>query len=138
MFPRLPERNCANRLRTFAFRPEHVFRNENQNRIVTMHRGPKQTGGVFGRARNDDGESGIMREDRLVRLTMPQTAAGKISSVGRVNHGRTLPMTKRTPAQIRDIGYQLIEPRINEIDKLKLENWPAAVRSKTARNAENR
>src|SRR5262249_42432903 len=78
-----------------------------------------------------------MRERGFVRLTVPQTSAGKISAIRRVNHGRTFPVSERAPTQIRDVRNQLIESRINEIDELQFEDRPAAVSSETARNAED-
>ena len=33
----------------FAFRPEHMFRNQKQNRVLAVHRRPKQARGIFRR-----------------------------------------------------------------------------------------
>ena len=78
-----------------------------------------------------------MREDGFVRLAVPQTSARQISTVGRINHGRTFPVSERTPAQIRDVRNQLIESRINEIDELQFEDGPAAISGQAASDAED-
>src|SRR5205085_10469292 len=79
-----------------------------------------------------------MREHRFVGLAVPQTSAGKICAVGSVNYRRTFPIPKRAPAQIRDVGDQLIESRINEIDELQLEHGTPAIGGQTAGDAEDR
>src|SRR6202035_4843983 len=100
-------------------------------------RSPKQTSRIFRRAWNDDCQSRIMRERGFVRLTVPQTSAGQISAVWRVDHGRAFPVSERAPPQIRDVRNQLIESRIDEIDELQLEDRPAAVSGEAARDAED-
>src|SRR6202030_3277291 len=99
-----------------------------------MHRSPEQTGGVFRRAWNDDCQSRIMCERGFVSLTVPQTSAGQISAVRRVDHGRAFPVSERAPTQIRDVRDQLIESRINEIDELQLKDRPSSVSGQTARD----
>ena len=78
-----------------------------------------------------------MRERRLVCLAMPQTSAGQIRAVGRINHGRTFPVPERSPAQSGDVGDELIERGINKIDELHLEHGAFPVRSETARDSQN-
>src|SRR4029077_2031428 len=78
-----------------------------------------------------------MREHGFVSLTVPQTSAGQISAVWRVDHGGTFPVSERAPPQIRDVRNQLIESRINEIDELQLEYWPAAISGEAASDAED-
>src|SRR6266480_1988487 len=102
-----------------------------------MHGGPKQSSRIFRRAGNDNYDPWIMGKGGFVSLTVPQTSAGKISAVGRVDHGRTFPVSERAPPQIRDVGNQLIESRINEIDELQFKDWPAAIGGETARDAED-
>src|SRR4029077_11955578 len=63
--------------------------------------------------------------------------ARKISAVGRINHGRTFPVSERAPPQIRDVRNQLIESRINEIDELQFEDRPAAISGEAASDAED-
>src|SRR5947207_8979875 len=78
-----------------------------------------------------------MREHGFVGLAMPQASAGQVRSVRRVNHGRTFPVSKRTPAQIRDVGNQLIESRINKIDELQFEDRPPAISGESASDTKN-
>src|SRR6266436_1499139 len=78
-----------------------------------------------------------MRECGLIRLAVPQTSAGQVGAIGRINDGWTFPVAKRSPAQVRDIGNELIEAWINEIDELQLEHGAFAVRSQTAGNTKN-
>ena len=79
-----------------------------------------------------------MGERRFVSLAMPQTATGKIRSVGRVNHRRAFPIAERTPPQDRHVRHQLIETRINEIDELDFEHRAFSVGRQTAGNAQDR
>src|SRR5438552_17947707 len=79
-----------------------------------------------------------MGERRFVRLAVPQTSARQISSIWRINHQRAFPIAERSPAQIRYVRDELIEPRINEINKLQFENRAFAVRRQTAGDTENR
>src|SRR6202030_4366694 len=102
-----------------------------------MHRSPEQTGGVFRRAWNDDCQSRIMCERGFVSLTVPQTSAGQISAVRRVDHGRVFPVSERAPTQIRDVRDQLIESRINEIDELQLEDRTVAIGRESTGDSEN-
>src|SRR5439155_7770940 len=78
-----------------------------------------------------------MREHRFIRLAMPQASARQISAIRRVNHGRTFPVSKRAPPQIRDVGDQLIESRINEIDELQFEDRSTSVSGQPAGHPEN-
>src|SRR5690242_4806450 len=78
-----------------------------------------------------------MCERGFVSLTVPQTSAGKISAVGRVNHRRTFPVAECSPSQIRDIGHQLIESRVNKIDELQFEDRPATISGETASHPED-
>src|ERR1700736_6956901 len=78
-----------------------------------------------------------MRECRFIGLAVPQTSSGKIGAVGRVNHRRTFPIPKRSPAQRRNICDELIESWIDEIDELQLEHWTPAISSETAGDAED-
>src|SRR6266849_5250446 len=100
-------------------------------------RGTAQTGCIFGCARNDDGQTRVMSKHALVRLTMPQTSAGKISAIRRVNDGGTFPITERAPAQRREVCNQLIEAGVNKIDELKFEDRALAVGRETAGDAED-
>src|SRR5439155_23797126 len=50
--------------------------------------------------------------------------------IRRINHGRPFPIAERSPAQGRDIGDELVESWINEIDKLQLKDWAFAVEAK--------
>ena len=137
MFSSLAERHGANRLFRFAFGPEHMFWNQKNYRIFVVHGGPEQTGCIFGCARNDDGQTRVMSKHALVRLTMPQTSAGKISAIRRVNDGGTFPITERAPAQRREVCNQLIEAGVNEIDELQFEDRALAVGCETAGDPEN-
>ena len=136
-FARLTEWDRADWFRGFAFRPKQMFGNQKDDRILAVHGSPKQAGGVLRGARNHDAQAGIMREHGFVGLAVPQASAGQISSVGRVKHGGTFPVAERSPAQRRDVCHELIEARIDEIDKLQLEYRSLAVRSETARHAKN-
>ena len=78
-----------------------------------------------------------MCERRFVGLAVPQTSAGQVCAIRRVDHSRTCPVSERSPPQIRDVGNELIKPRINEIDELQLEHGALPVRSQTAGDAEN-
>ena len=78
-----------------------------------------------------------MCEHGFVRLAVPQTSAGQISAVRRVNHGGTFPIPERAPAQVRDIGHELVEPWINEIDELEFEHGTATVSGESACDAKN-
>ena len=78
-----------------------------------------------------------MREHRFVGLAVQQTPPGQISSVGRVYHRQAFPISKRAPAQVRDVGHELVHSRINEINELQLEDRPLAVRGQAARNTED-
>src|SRR5437867_12139800 len=79
-----------------------------------------------------------MGERRFVRLAVPQTSARQISSIRRINHHRAFPIAERSPAQIRYVRDDLIEPRTNEINKLQVENRALAVRRQTAGDTEQR
>ena len=68
---------------------------------------------------------------------MPQASAGQIRSVRRVEYGGTFPVAERSPAQGRDVGHELIETRIDEIDKLELEYRSLAVGSQAAGDTEH-
>src|SRR4051812_24239923 len=109
-----------------------MFRDEKDDRIFAVHRGPEQPGRIFRRAWNDDAQAGIMSEGGFIRLAMPETAAREIGTVGSVDDGRTFPIAKRTPPQRRDVCHQLIEARINEIDELHLKDGTLAVGGQTA------
>ena len=78
-----------------------------------------------------------MRERRFVCLAMPQTAARQIRAIRRINHRRTFPVAERSPAQVGDVGDELIESGINKVDELQLEYWAFPVRSKAAGNPED-
>src|SRR5437762_2788200 len=78
-----------------------------------------------------------MRECGLIRLAVPQTSAGHVSAIRRINDGWTFPVAERSPAQIGDISNELIESWINKIDELQLEHRAFPVRAKTTRNTEN-
>src|SRR5437588_8907442 len=78
-----------------------------------------------------------MGKGGFVSLTVPQTSPGQISAVGRVDHGRTFPVSERAPPQIRDVRNQLIESRINEIDELQFEDRSAAISGEAASDAED-
>ena len=78
-----------------------------------------------------------MCERRFVRLTVPQAAAGQICTIRRINHGRAFPIAEGSPAQGRDIGDELVESWINEIDKLQLKDRAFAVGGQAAGNTEN-
>ena len=114
-----------------------MFGNQKDDRVFALHRRPKQAGGVFWCAWNYDTQSGIMRERRFVGLAMPQTSAGKISSIRRVNHQRAFPIAERSPAQSRDVGDELVKPWVNEIDKLQLEHGAFAIGREAAPHSEN-
>ena len=103
-----------------------------------MHRGPKQAGGIFRRARDDDTQTRIMRQCGFVGLAVPQTSSGKICSVGRINYQGTFPVTEWTPAQSRDVGHQLIETRIDKINELQFENGSLAVSGQAATDTKDR
>src|SRR5207245_3088155 len=133
----LTQRDSTNWLGIFVFGPEQMFGNQKDHGILGMHRCPKQSSCVFGRARNDDAQTGIMCERRFVRLAVPQAAAGEICPIRRINHGRTFPIAERSPAEGRDIGDELVESWINEIDKLQLKDWAFAVGGEAAGNTEN-
>src|SRR4029077_15051239 len=137
-FTSTAKRNRTNRFRGFAFRPEHVLRNKENDRVLGVHRCPKQTGRVFGSAWNDNSEPRVMSEHRFVRLAVPKTSTGQIGSVRRINHSRTFPIAKGSPPQSRDVRDQLIEARINKIDELQLEDRALAVGSQPTGHAENR
>ena len=78
-----------------------------------------------------------MGERRLIRLTVPQTPPRQIGAIRGINHGRTFPIAERSPAQVRDVGDELIESRINKINELQFEYGALSVRGQTARNTEN-
>src|SRR5205085_8213946 len=82
-------------------------------------------------------QSRIMGKGGLIGLAVPQTSAGKISAVRRVDHRRTFPVSERAPPQIRDVRNQLIESRINEIDELQFEDRSAAISGEAASDAED-
>ena len=44
----------------------------------------ERTGRIFRRGRNNNGDSGIMRECPLIGLAVPEAAAGKVGAVGRI------------------------------------------------------
>ena len=111
--------------------------NQKNDRILTVHGSPKQAGGILRCARNDDAQAGIMRERGFVSLAVPQASAGQIRSVRRIKHRGTFPVAERSPAQCRDVGHQLIETRIDEIDKLELEYRSLAVGSEATGDTEN-
>src|SRR3954467_1297093 len=78
-----------------------------------------------------------MCEGCFVRLTVPEAATRQISTVGSIDDGGALPVSKGTPTQCRDVCHQLIEAGVNEIDKLHLENGPFAVGGQAAGHAED-
>ena len=121
----------------FVFGPKQMFRNQDKGRIFAMHRGPEQTGGVFRGARDGDVDPGIMGERSFVGLAVPQTAAGQIGAVGRVDHDRTGPRAEGTPAQVAEIRHELVPARPDEIDELQFEDRPFAVGGETARDAKD-
>ena len=110
---------------------------QKDDRVFVVHGGPKQAGCIFGCAWNDDGQTGVVSQHTLIRLAMPQTSAGKISAIRRVDDSWTFPITERAPAQRRDVCHQLIEAGINKIDELKFEDRPLAVGCETAGDAED-
>ena len=78
-----------------------------------------------------------MRERRFICLAMPQTAAGQIRTVRRINHCWAFPIAKRSPAQRRDVGHKLIEARIDKINELQLEHRALSISGQSAGHAEN-
>ncbi len=102
-----------------------------------VHGGPKQTGCIFGRAWNDDGQTGVMSKHALIRLAMPQTSTRKIRAVRSINDSGTFPITERAPAQRRDVCDQLIEAGVNKVDELQLEDGPLTIGCETASDAED-
>ena len=78
-----------------------------------------------------------MRERRFVCLAVPQASARQVRAIRGINHGGTLPVSEWSPAQIRDVGNELIETRIKEIDELQLENGALSVRGQAAGDSEN-
>src|SRR6188472_1661990 len=111
---------------------------QENHRILCVHRCPEKSCGVGRRTRNHNVETRIMSERRFIRLAVPQTAAGQIRAVWRVNHCGTFPIAKGSPSQCRDVSHKLIEARINEIDELHLEYRSLSVSSQSACNTENR
>src|SRR6266480_1877195 len=78
-----------------------------------------------------------MRECGLIRLAVPQTSAGQVGAIRRINHGWTFPVAERSPAQVGDIGNELIEAWINEIDELQLKHGTPPVSSQATGNTKN-
>src|SRR4029453_6119322 len=108
--------------------------NQKDHWILRVHRSPKQAGPVLGRVWNDDAKTGIMRQRRLIRLAVPQASAGKIGAIRRINHRGTFPVAERSPAQGRNVGYELVEAWINKINELHLKDRTLTVGSQAASN----
>ena len=132
------ERDGNDRRGGLALGPEHVLGHKEKHDILRMHRGPEQAGGVLGRAGDDDVDAGEMREHRLVGLRVPDAATGQVGAVGRVDDGRDLPLAVGAPAQVGQIGRELVEGGINKIDELDLEHRAAAVEREAAGEADDR
>src|SRR5207253_7895929 len=79
-----------------------------------------------------------MRQRCFVRLAMPQTSAGQICTIRRINHHRALPLAERTPPQTADVGHQLVPTGPDEVDELQFGNGTLAVGTKAARDTKNR
>ncbi len=121
----------------FVFRPEQMLRDKNERRILAMHRGPEQAGGVFRCARDGDVDARIVREGSFVRLAVPQAAARQIGAIGRVDHHRAGPGAEGTPAQVREVRDELVPGRPDEVDELQLKHRSLAVGRETAADAED-
>jgi hypothetical protein len=63
---------------------------------------------------------------------VPQTSAGQIRAIGRVDHNRTGPRAEGAPAQGGKISHELIPRWPDKVDKLQLEHWALAVGSEPA------
>src|SRR5882762_4832331 len=109
-----------------------MLRNEDKGWVFAMHRCPKEPGGVGGIAWDGDVDPGIMGEGSFVRLTVPEAPTRKISAIGSVEHERASPCAKGAPAQVAEIGHELIPRRSDEVDKLQFEDRPPAIRSEPA------
>src|ERR1041385_701457 len=114
-----------------------MFRDQDEGRVFTMHRGPEKPGSVGGIARDGDVDPGVVGEGSLVCLTVPKAAARQISSIRRVDNKRASPRAKRAPAQITEIGHELIPSRPDEVDELQLEDRPLAIRSEPTGDTDN-
>ena len=102
-----------------------------------MHRGPEQSGGVLRLARDGDVDPGIMGEGSFVRLAVPETAAGQVGAIGRVDHERAGPGAKGAPAQVAEIRHELVPGRADEVDELQFEDRPLAVGGQAAGDAQD-
>ena len=122
--------SCSAQRRCFGMRTKRW--------IFAMHRGPEQSGGVLRVARDGDVDPGIMGEGSLICLAMPETAAGQVSAVGRVDHERTGPGAKGAPAQVAKIRHDLVPGRADEVDELQFEDRPFAVGGQAAGDAHDR
>src|SRR4051812_4715925 len=109
-----------------------MLRDQEKRRIVAMHRAPKHPGRVLRIARNCHIDTRVVGEGSFVRLAMPKAAAWKVGTIGSIDHKRTGPAAERTPAQVAEIGYDLVPGRPDGIDELQLKHWPFPVRRKPA------
>ena len=78
-----------------------------------------------------------MGEGSFICLAMPETAAGQISTIGRINHERTGPGAKGAPAQVAEIRHDLVPGRADEVDELQFEDRTLAVRGQAAGDAQD-
>src|SRR5215470_9493673 len=100
MDTRLAQGHRVNRLGGFVFGPKKVFWDENERWVLTVHCRPEQPCGVFRIARDDNIDPWVVGEGSFICLAVPETAAGQVGAVRSVNHERTSPGTKGTPAQV--------------------------------------
>src|SRR5256886_6206047 len=91
------------------------------------------TSAISNKSRSEEHTSELQSQSNLVcRLLLEKTYKKQICSILLLNHQRSFRNGVLSPARIRYVLYELIDPQINEINNLQLVNQPFLVRRHTA------